>query len=141
MKERVVIIFIALVFGLLLTTVAFYLYQTTKVIPRDEVKKTAQKNSANQTSKSKVFLSIDEPTDEEIVGVRTIQVKGKTDAGNTVVVSSNLEDVVANPTSTGQFAVTIGIDAGANILTIRSISPNGDEASEDRMVTYSQEDF
>ena len=139
MRERIVIVFIAIAIGLIVTTLVFFLYQQTKTIPlkpaitRDGLPKPTPENS--------VALSIDEPKDESLSDRRSIQVKGRTSPENTVVVSTNQEDIVAKPTTDGKFSITITIDSGSNKIVTRAIAPNGEEKEDIRIVTFNTEDF
>lgn len=141
MKEKLVIIFVALVSGLLLTTIVFYIYQTSKTIPQNINSKKVALNNPTDVPKTKIILTIDEPKNESIVITRSVQVKGKTNPENTIIISSNLEDIVATPTSEGNFAVTLDIDAGVNKIRATSIAPSGDQAQVEKTITYSTEDF
>lgn len=141
MRERIIIVFIALAIGLLVTTLIFFLYQQTKSIPNTSTNtKTSEKIKPTSTPRG-VLLSIDTPNDQTLIDRRSIQVKGKTDPGNTIVVSSNLEDQVVKPSADGRFAVTITIGAGSNKLVTRAITPTGEEAIDTRVITYSTEEF
>lgn len=141
MKERLVIILVALVSGLLLTTIVFYIYQTSKTIPQNINSKKVALNNPTDVPKTKIILTIDEPKNESIVTTRSVQIKGKTNPENTIIISSNLEDIVAAPTSEGNFAVTLDIDAGVNKVRATSIAPNGDQAQIEKTITYSTEEF
>lgn len=144
MKEKVIIIFIALIIGLFVTTIGFYLYQSTKTISEKvEVKKTptpiAEISPIQQQSKN--FILIDEPNDEAVTNTRTIQVKGKTNPENTIVISSNSDESIGTASTDGSFSMSVTIDAGTNDLTIRAISPNGEEVKDERTISFSTEDF
>lgn len=138
MRERIVIVFIAIAIGLLVTTLIFFLYQQTKTIPQRVIN-----TVSNPTPKpaSGVYLAIDTPADEQISDRRSIQVKGKTDPQNLIIVSTNIEDEVVKPTSDGRFSVTITIDAGANVLITRAIAPTGEETIDRRVITFTTEEF
>jgi hypothetical protein len=140
MRERLIIVFIALAIGLLITTLLFFLYQQTKI-----TNKTTQQyrpnSSAPKAEEVKIPLSIDDPSDFSISDRRTIQVRGKTNASNTIIVSTNQEDVVSKPASDGKFSVSITIDSGANVIVTRAITPDGEETSDTRVITYSTEEF
>jgi len=140
MRERVIIVFIAVAIGLLITTLVYFLYQQTKTIPQ-KPSSSFVSLQATPAPKNTEYLVIDTPADESISDRRAIQVKGKTASQNTIVVSTNQEDVVAQPTSDGNFSVTITIDAGANKIVTRSISPTGNKAIDTRVVTFSTEEF
>lgn len=140
MKERIVVVFIAIAIGLVATTLVFFLYQQTKTLPKTVVTRT-QDITPTPASQKSDNLTVDSPADESITGKRSIIVKGSTDPKATIVVSTNQEDVVANPTADGKFSVTIAIDAGANKIVTRAIMPNGEESTDTRIITYSTEEF
>lgn len=139
MKERIVIIFIAVTLGLVLTTFGFFLYESTK--PTKEITPTPLPATINQQPNETVNLTVDEPTDELVTEKRTITVKGKTDPENTIIISTNQEDTVAEPTSSGAFTTTISIDTGINQVIIKAITPDGEERDIIRTVSFSPEDF
>ena len=138
MRERIVIVFIAIAIGLLVTTLIFFLYQQTKTIPQKTINTLG---SPTKTPSQDVYLAVEAPQDEQISDRRSIQVKGKTDSDNTIIVSTNIEDEVVKPTSDGRFSVTITIDAGANVIVTRAINPAGEEMVDRRVVTFSTEEF
>ncbi len=142
MKERIIIIFVAIIAGLFITSAGFFIYQSTKNSPSDSTtKKNASLTPIPDATNGSLFLKITEPADEMLSDRRTIRVNGNTNAENTIIVSSNQEDASGKPTSEGTFSITIDIDAGANIITTRSISPDGQEVVDRRTVTYSTEEF
>lgn len=143
MKEKVTIIVFAVVIGIILTTGGFFAYQ---YIQRPRVKEeikpiTTKILGATPTPVSTIPLLIDEPKNESVFNKRTIQVKGKTDAENTIIVSSNSEDTVGVPSNDGSFSITISIDTGINKIITRAVSPTGEEVTDTRLVTYTSEEF
>jgi hypothetical protein len=138
MRERIVIVFIAIAIGLLVTTLIFFLYQQTRTIPRKTINTVV---NPSPPPSPKVYLAIESPSDEQISDRRSIQVKGKTDPENLIIVSTNIEDEVVKPTSDGRFSVTVTIDAGANFLITRAIDPSGEEAVDRRVITFTTEEF
>ena len=138
MRERVIIVFIAITIGLLVTTLIFFLYQQTKTIPQKVVNSSI---TPTQAPTDTVYLVIDAPQDEEISDRRSIQVKGKTAPENIISVSTNIEDAVVKPTKEGTFSVTITIEAGANYIITRAIAPTRKEAVDKRVITFSTEEF
>jgi hypothetical protein len=145
MKERLVIVIIAVGLGLFLTTIGFLIYQSTKFKPVTAENTDNQpidtEMKITQAPKEETGLTVSEPKDEVVVDKRTLQVSGQTDPSYTVVISSNVEDVVANPDSKGKFAASITIDAGTNELITKAIKPDGTEIKDTRVVTYSTEEF
>lgn len=140
MKERIVIIFIAVTLGLLATTLGFFLYEASK--PAKQIAPTpTPQNKILKNINEKITLTLSEPNDEKVVENRTIRVRGKTDPGNIIIVSSNQEDVVAKPTSLGDFTVSLSIDAGVNKLIIQAITPEGEKREVVQTISFSSEEF
>ena len=143
MRERILIVFIAIAIGLLITTLIYFLYQQTKTVPQktSSSRSSIAEEEASPTPENSGYLKIDQPIDGSISERRLIQVKGSTHAEDTLVVSTNQEDVVAKPTLDGKFSASITIDSGANIIIVRSIAPSGEEKKDMRTVTFSTEEF
>jgi len=138
MKERIVIIFIAVTLGLLATTIGFFVYENAK--PNTNTQETTKKSDEPVSNKKSILLTITSPSDESVTPKRSVEVKGKTDPQNTIIISTNQEDVVATPTDLGEFSATVAIDTGVNKLTVESISPNGENTKEERTVSFSAEE-
>lgn len=139
MKERIVIIFIAVTIGLILTTFGFFLYESTKPVKKESPKPTTTQKDV--TSHDEILLNVDEPVDEAVTTKRTITVKGKTNPSNTLIISTNQEDTVATPTSSGSFTTTISIDTGINKVIIKAITEDGAEKTVTKTVSFSPDDF
>ena len=142
MKERIIIIFVALIAGLVITSAGFFIYQSTKNSNDIPITKTVVSTPtiANQPQ-STYFVKVLEPIDESLTNKRTVVVKGSTNKENIIIVSTNLEDVQAKPSTEGNFSVSIDIDAGANTIVTRAISPTGESVQDVKTITYSTEDF
>ena len=143
MKERIIIVLIAVVFGLAATTLGYFIYQSAKSLPEDTLKPTTKKTTISPTpiDTSNIYLTVSTPKANSITPSRTIQIKGKTNSNNTLIVSTNQADVVAAPTTQGDFAVSITIDAGTNRVITRAIAPSGEEKVDTRTVSFTTEDF
>ncbi len=100
-------------------------------------------------SKEKVILSpkpavtlvIDEPKDESVSNTRVIKVSGKTDPDAMIIVLTDTDESVLNPTITGEFSTTVTIETGANPIQITAIGKNGETNTIERTITYSTESF
>lgn len=143
MKERLVIIFVAIIAGLLITSAGFFIYQSTKAQPDTPTTgdSTSPTPTIDNNDNTGIFVKISEPQDEILTTKRTVVIKGSTNPENIIVVSTNLEDVEAKPSQEGEFSVTVNIDAGANPIIVRAIAPDGKSAQDIRTVTYSTEEF
>lgn len=138
--EQIILSFIAVLIGLLTTGIIFFVYQTTKTIPPNN-QASIRRVSPAPTSTSSIFLTIDSPKDEEVVDRKIVTVSGKTIKDATVVISTNTEDVVVEPSLVGAFSTTATLLNDYNRLEIVAIAPNGEEARVVRSVTFSTETF
>lgn len=138
-QERVVLSFIMVVIGLLVAGIAFYFYQTTKVVSTNSSILTNP--TPTQAPKPTIFLSINNPTNEEVVSNKTLVVSGKTLPEATVVIVTNSDQLVVKPTMQGDFSTTITLGNDQNLITISAISPNGEIATVEKTVTYSTTSF
>ncbi len=141
MKERIVIIFIAVTLGLLATTVAFFLYESAKPAKIAENPKPTPSSTRTAQNADSFLLVINEPKDESITNKRSLQVKGKTNPDNIVIISSNSEDITVRPTEDGEFNATITIAAGVNKLITTAINTDGDAKTDTKIVSFSAEEF
>lgn len=140
--EKVILSFIAIIVGLVAAGVAFYFYQVTKTVPEDQNKPIAvvTQEAAAPTPEEKL-LTIDSPKEEEVFNKKLITIKGKTESGATVVVSSETADDVVTPAANGEFSLTHTIPDGTTVIEITAIFPNGEEERVTRTVTFSTEEF
>jgi uncharacterized protein YpmB len=144
MKERIIIVFVAVVIGLVITTVGYLLYQSFQnPISQDpeNTPQTVSQPTLSPTPDMSFYVTLSEPKNESLTDKRTITVKGNTNPGNTVVISSNQDDVVAEPKDDGTFSTTITINAGSNIIIARAMNASGDVVEQSTVVTFVAEDF
>lgn len=140
--EKIVLSFIAALFGLIAAFVGFYFYQSTKVVQPSKSTLSAQvKPTALPTPNKSFFLTIDNPADESVQGTKTLTVSGKTTPDATVTILTPTDQQVVQPSSNGQFSVSTTIGDGANAVEITAIAPSGEEHKEMQTVTYSTESF
>lgn len=141
MKERFIIILVAIVAGLFITSAGFFIYQSTKKGNDTPITKKSSNNTVATPTDGSIFVKVFEPIDESLTAKRTLTVKGSTNPDNLIIISSNLEDVEAKPNQEGNFSVSIDIDAGANEIVTRAIAPDGNSSQDIKTVTYSTEEF
>lgn len=142
--EKIVLSFIAVLVGLLVAGVAFYFYQSTKVIsPNATKKETLVKLSPTKqpTTTASLLLSLDQPVDETVTNKKTIVISGKTLPDATITVTTPIADQVVKPSSVGDFSTTITIDDGENPIYVIATLPNGEETTKTFTVTYNTENF
>lgn len=140
--EKVILSFVAILIGLFVAGIAFYFYQSTKIIPEIDKKVISTKFApTTQPSSDTSFITLNEPEDEQIVGKRSVTIKGKTTNDATIIVSSEDTDQVAKPASDGSFALTHTIGTDTTVLEITAVFQDGSEKTIKRTVTFSTEDF
>lgn len=139
-KEQVVISFIAVVIGIFVAGIAFYIYQSTRIIPPSKTK-TISLISPTPTPATSIFLTLERPKDEDLVDRKTITVSGKTTSDATVVISTDASDQVVKPTTQGSFSADVTIGDATNKVEVTAIGPDGQEATQTRIITFSTENF
>ena len=139
-QERVILSFIMVVIGLLVAGVAFYIYQGTKSVPGSKTSILVASPTPTPINTS-VYLNVDSPTDESIVDNKTVTVSGKTTPDATIVIMTNSDQKVIQPSEQGDFSSTIIITGGVNLIQITALGSDGQSATVQKTITYSIEDF
>lgn len=139
-KEKIILLFIAVLIGILVALGAFFFYQYTRQVKSSEIKAITISNPS-PTPSSSVFLSIDQPNDETVTDNRIVRINGKTVPNAKIVILTQGNEEAALPTSDGSFSTDITIDSGENIIQIISVAPDGEIVSAKRIVTYSTDNF
>lgn len=139
--EKVIISFIAVGVGIFVAALAFYFYQTTKVIKDDAVTLDSLSPTPKPSPKPSLFITLDAPKDEEVTDKKTLAVAGTTVKNAVVIVTTATNDYVLTPTTNGKFSTTIVLADGQNEITIVAIAPDGQEEKVIRTVTVSSETF
>lgn len=139
--EKIVISFIAVVIGILVAGLAFYFYQSRKVVPTSSTETVSLSPTNKPEQKSGIFLTLDSPKDEEVISIKTVSIAGKTTPDATIIVSTSIGDQVITPAANGNFSLTATLDDGENVLEITAIDKNGNEAKIIKTVTVSTETF
>lgn len=138
--EKIIISFVAIIIGIIAAGVIFYLYQTTRSVSPQGVK-TITIKSPSPTPAKTIFLTLDSPKNESVADTKSITVSGSTTPDAAIIISSDSQDLVVKPTTTGKFSATVGVGDGQNVLEIVAIGPTGQEAKETRTITFSTENF
>lgn len=138
--ECVVLSFIAVIFGLLVAGVVFFIYQSTKTISPSKITPITI-NLPTPTPLPGVLLTIDQPANESVVNTKSITLSGKTTSDATLVLTTDTDDQVVSPAQNGNYAITTTLGDGTNQITITAISPDGQETKKTITLTYSTEEF
>ena len=141
--EKVILSFVAVFVGLIAAGVAFYLYQSTKVIPTDQTKPSATSVAVQPTkapTPSDVF-TVDSPENEQVFDKKLITVKGTAVKGAIITVSTDDTDQVVQPADNGNYTLTQTIPDDTSLMEFTVIFPDGTQKKIDRTVTFSTENF
>ncbi|MEK9176146.1 MAG: hypothetical protein AAB520_01740 [Patescibacteria group bacterium] len=139
-KEKIILSFTAALIGIVAAIGVFFFYQETKKIKSSEIKKITILNPS-PTPASSVFITLSEPSDEQVFDKRIIKISGKTVPNARVVILTQNSEEAAIAASNGNFSTEITLGEGQNILDITSVGDNGEIAKVKRVITYSTEDF
>lgn len=138
--ERIILSFVAVLIGLAVAGVAFYLYQMTKTVDNVSPKRNTL-TVATPTTDANNYLTISSPRDESVTDQKTISISGTTATDATLVVSTETNEQVVKPALNGNFTLTESIDEGYNLIQITAIFPNGEEKTILRTISYTNESF
>jgi hypothetical protein len=140
--EKVILSFVAVFVGLIAAGVAFYLYQTTKVMP-EQSKPSATNVTIQATPATSAIdtFTIDTPQDEQVFDKKLINIKGTAVKGAFVTISTDDTDQVVQPADNGVFTLTQTIPDGTSVVEISVIFPDGTQKKIDRTVTFSTANF
>ena len=137
--EKILLSFVAVLVGLIVAGIGFYIYQSTKAIPGNKL---GNVQLATPTpTLTAVLLTVESPSDESTTGNKTITVSGKTQANATILVSTPTGDQVIKPSSQGAYSTTATITGGENDIHVIAIAPNGTQTEKVVTVTFTTESF
>ena len=137
--EKILLSFVAVIIGLIVAGVGFYIYQSTKVIPQSKVNTISL--ATPTPTPPVILLVINTPQDESTTSNKTITVSGKTNPDNTILISTPTGDQVIKPSSQGDFSTTATISSGENVIYVTAVAPNGSQSEKMLTVTYTTESF
>lgn len=137
--EKILLSFVAIIVGLIVAGIGFYVYQSTKVIPNTKLG--SVKLATPTPSLPTVLLVIDNPQDESTTDNKTVTISGKTVPGATVLVSTPTGDQVVKPSSEGNFTTSATISDGENIIHVTAIDSTGNQTEKVLTVTFTTESF
>lgn len=138
--EKFLILAFATIIGIGVAGIIFYFYQAQKTIPKSQIH-TIAIQAPTPTPQSGIFLSLDNPKDEDVTDSKTITVSGKTIPDGTIIITSDLDQQIVSPSQNGDFSANLDIDSGENELDVTVVAPNGQTQTVKRIITQSTESF
>ena len=140
-SERVILSFIAVLIGLLVAGASFYVYQHYFKNAPVKSQTVTVKTVTPTPDTSNDYITLDKPTDEQVLTTHSIQVSGKATKDTTIIVATPIGDAVAIASADGNFSLATTIDDNTNVVLITAIFPDGTEQQITRTETYSTQTF
>lgn len=118
-------VLIAIILGLILGGLLVYgIYIAGKATNNGEI--ATQSNTPTPTEpETESLLTINTPQDGDIFDTPTATISGQTTTGNALIIVTETEQLLPELTSTGNFAVTIDLIKGGNLIEVSAITPEG----------------
>ncbi len=92
---------------------------------------------APSPEEKEVFLEIQEPEDESVQSEEKITLKGTTVPNATVVIFYEEGEQILETDEKGEFSTQISLVGGANQVTIKAFTEDGDQAEKTLSIVYS----
>lgn len=141
-KEILFAVIIGLGVGLIIT---FGIYRATQAMKKAPNNTEITQESATpvpQASNAQDAFSVVEPADDLLTSQSPIRISGQTYPNAAIVVlSGNQSEIVSQADGSGNFSFQYPLQAGSNILIIRSLSTDHDPLEVIRTVVYSSADL
>lgn len=139
-KEIVFAVVIGLIVGLIIT---FGMYRARQAVSGTSVISTETASPATQSessTKKEAFL-VSEPQDESLITETQVRVSGQTFPNAAILILTAKNETVGQTDSRGNFSMTVTLENGANILTIRAFSDDHETLEVIRSVVVSTADL
>lgn len=138
--EKIILAIAGIFAGLFVAGIAFYIYQTTRTISPSSIKTITLQKPTPADGES-VLLAIESPADESVTTSRIVTVSGKTDPTATVMVTTDTQDNIVNPSGNGAFSLSLTLPVGENRVFVTAIMPDGQENQKQLTVSVITDNF
>ncbi len=132
-KEVFFAIFLGLGLGLIVT---YGIYTARSAFLKHPDQITASPTATPAASPADSSLSLFSPDDESIQFDPAIKVTGTTFLNAHVIIFVNNTSTITSADATGNFSVEQTLTEGANVITVRALDDNGNQAEQRRTVIY-----
>lgn len=131
---RILFLFLTFLLTVLAGILIFYYFTSDNLVAPDSV-------SITPVTKEPVSLtlSLSSPDDNFLTFDQDLLIQGKTSSSAVIILSSNNKDYVLEPSSKGNFSLTLKLENGVNQLLVKVFDNQGNSKSEERTVYYSSE--
>lgn len=118
-------VLIAVILGLILGSILVYgIYRASKVTPPQE---SQTQNQVSPSPKTEVqsILTLNMPQDGDIFEIETATISGQTNPENALIIVTENDQLLPKINPTGNFAQTIELIRGGNLIQVSAITPTG----------------
>ena len=88
-----------------------------------------------------MLLLVESPEEDAITTVKTITIKGKSQPGALIIITTNTDDFALNADTEGLFTKDVVLTANENLITITAYTENGTSETKEIAVTFTEEEF
>ena len=93
------------------------------------------------TNSSANHINIDSPENESVISSSQTTIKGTTNPGSSIIISTPVDTYYATADNSGNFTSNVEIENGINLVQIDSIDFNDNQATAQINITYSTAKF
>ncbi len=122
-RETLIAVLLGFAGGIL---VALFLIIVPKNLPKNDKQATTPTPQPTVVV-NKTDLTIDTPSEGQLVSTTDIKVNGKAAPNSQIIVSSPVEDIVTTTNDQGNFSETISLIIGENLLSVTAFNTDGNE--------------
>ena len=147
-QEKIVLSFIAVLVGLAVAGIFFFLFQgakrggtLNKTITIAKKINSIQNISPVVNPNNKLFLTITKPQSEQVYTTKNITLSGQTLPSATIVIITPSTTQVLSADNKGNFFYPITLNDGENFIQVTAILSSGEEKTVSITATYSLEKF
>ena len=139
-QERVILSFIMVLIGLIVAGATFYIYQSNKKTPPNNLVKTSP-TPTQSANNDKIKLTLISPIPESVVNNKNLTVSGNTNPNATIIIITKSDQQVSKADEKGKFNASVTLNNDQNLVTVISILPTGENKTIQVTVTYSTSNF
>jgi len=137
-KEVLFAIFLGLGLGLVVT---YGIYTARSAFLKHPLQPEVSPSATPAASPTDSALSLFSPEDESIQLEDSVKVTGTTFPNAHVIIFVNNTSSITDADTTGNFSVEVILIEGANVITVRALDDNGNQAEQRRTVIYTTTDL
>lgn len=137
-KEVIIAIIIGFIIGLIIT---YGIYRAQLAYQGNPTTESQQTSPQDDQSAPSHGLNVTSPIDETVISSESVTISGATTANSYITAVTADSEEFTQADSSGNFSLTYELQAGANLISLTTISPQGETATTDLTLIYSTADL